>query len=80
MSDTLLTIFNDPPRLLSVNAEAFSASDKVLATFRPIFVDTPLVIAKYTSLDSKPSGKAPSSLIILIVSPFSKVCAEVNSN
>ena len=51
LSDTLLTIFNDPPRLLIVNADAFSASDKVLATFKPIFVDTPLVIAKYTSFE-----------------------------
>ena len=45
-----------------------------------MFVDTPLVIAKYTSFDSKPSGKDPSSLIILIDSPFSNVCAAVNSN
>ena len=30
--------------------------------------------------ESKPSGKAPSLLKILIDSPFSKVCAAVNSN
>ena len=78
LSDTLLTILNGPPRLLSVRADALSASDNVLATFNPMFVDIPLVIAKYTWFDSNPSGNAPSSLMILIVSPFSKVCASFN--
>ena len=79
LSDTLLTTFNDPPRLLIVKAVAFSASLKVLASLRSTFVDIPEVIAKYTSFGSKPSGSLPSSLITLIDSPLENVCGAVNS-
>ena len=43
LSDTLLTTFNSQPRLLIVSAEAFSASDSVLAILRPILVDIPVL-------------------------------------
>ena len=43
LSDTRLTIFKDPPRLLIVNPEAFFASVSVFASFISYVVDNPLV-------------------------------------
>ena len=43
LSETRLTIFKDPPRLLIVNAEAFFASVSVFASLISLFVVNPLV-------------------------------------
>ena len=43
LSETRLTIFNDPPRLFIVNPEAFFASVSVFASFISLVVVKPLV-------------------------------------
>ena len=43
LSDTRLTIFRDPPKLLIVSAEAFFASVSVFASFISLVVVSPLV-------------------------------------
>ena len=43
LSDTRLTIFSDPPRLLIVNPEAFFASVSVFASLISFVVVNPLV-------------------------------------
>ena len=43
LSDTRLTTFNDPPKLLMVNADAFLASVSVFANFMSFVVVRPLV-------------------------------------
>ena len=43
LSETRLTIFNEPPKLLIVNADAFFASVSVFANFISVVVVRPLV-------------------------------------
>ena len=43
LSETRLITFNDPPKLLMVNAEAFFASVSVFANFMSFVVVRPLV-------------------------------------
>ena len=80
LSDTLLTTFRRPPLLLIEIGSPSTESLKVLATWILVFVLTPValvllsVIAKYTVLESKPSGKCPLSLITLTDSPLRRVC------